>query len=34
MSETGNLPPSGGRGRQGIDMPTSKALLEGVAPPR
>jgi hypothetical protein len=25
--------PSSGKGRQGIDMPTSKALLEGVATP-
>jgi hypothetical protein len=29
---TGSPPPSSGGGRQGIDMPTSKALLEGVAP--
>jgi hypothetical protein len=31
---TETFPPFSGKGRQGIDMPTDKALLEGVATPR
>jgi hypothetical protein len=31
---TETFPPFSGKGCQGIDMPTDKTLLEGVATPR